>query len=824
MVADHGADPVGERETAASEGPDLRLAPFVGAVWLGEATVLLANPARPALWASGAVVVIGVGLIGAALGARRTAGSRRSPHGGAPLRGSQPAAQPHARQVRTIAFLIGACGLGVGVATGAAQVARLHPPLLAHAAEQGAAVRAEATVTGDPSVHTPASDGGRPMAPSWSVPARLSAVVVRGHAYSVRVPAVLRGDEVRHLHYGSRISLSGRASESFSPEAQSLTLRVLGPVHVRSPPGPVARVTTAIRSAFREACSGLPADAGALLLGLAVGDESTLPADLDAAMVRAGLAHLTAVSGSNTSLVVAIAMAAVAGLGLGWRVRVVTCLAVLSGYVMLVRPQPSVLRAAAMGVVALVALSAGGRRRGPPALLASALVLLLVVPQFALSLGFALSFAATAGLLVVGPPLADRLGRWPVTSWMPEPLRAALAVAAAAHLATLPLAILMGNGASLVALPANVLVTPLVPFATVLGLSAALVAPIASGPAVLLATIASPATAAIAWVARASSDLPFGVVEVPAGPVGALGAAALLALSAVASARGWRPWRDRRIVLLVVVSVALGVVLHQRRDGRWPPPDWVVLACDVGQGDGLLIRRPGADEALLVDAGPDAERITDCLREAGIDRLAVLITHFHADHIDGLAAVVGRWPVSVILTTPVPEPADGASAVVQEARAAGVPLRLVRAGDRVTVAGVALDIWWPARRMDESPANNASVVALAQVPASGGPIRALLTGDIEPEAQSVLMARPPPRVEVVKVPHHGSRYQVPLFARWAGARIALICVGQDNDYGHPSQSTLQQYLEAGARIGRTDQDGDLAVLPVAGGLALVTRR
>ena len=86
----------------------------------------------------------------------------------------------------------------------------------------------------------------------------------------------------------------------------------------------------------------------------------------------------------------------------------------------------------------------------------------------------------------------------------------------------------------------------------------------------------------------------------------------------------------------------------------------MVLACDVGQGDGLLIRRPGADEALLVDAGPDADRITDCIQDAGIERLAVLITHFHADHIDGLAAVIGRWPVSVVLTTPVPEPADGA--------------------------------------------------------------------------------------------------------------------------------------------------------------------
>ena len=769
------------------------------------------------------MVMIVVALLGATLRARPTAGLRRSPDGSR-LRLSQPGTHPRARAVRTIAVLIGACGFGVGVAMGAVHVARLHPPLLAQAAEQGAAVRAEAVVTGDPRVHIPASDGGRPMAPSWSVPARLSAVVVRGRAYSVRVPALLRGDEVRNLHYGSRISLSGRASESFAPEAQSLALRVLGPVHVRSPPGPAARVTTGIRDAFREACAGLPADAGALLLGLAVGDESTLPADLDAAMVRAGLAHLTAVSGSNTSLVVAIAMAAVAGLGLGWRVRVVTCLAVLSAYVALVRPQPSVLRAAAMGVVALVALSAGGRRRGPPALLASALVLLLVLPQFALSLGFALSFAATAGLLVVGPPLVERLGRWPVTSRMPEPLRAALAVAAAAHLATLPLAILMGNGASLVALPANVLVTPLVPFATVLGLSAALVAPIAAGPAAVLATLASPATAAIAWVARASSDLPFGVLEVREGPVGALGAAAVLALVAVAAARRWRPWRDRRIILLVVVSLALGMVVHQRRDASWPPPEWVVLACDVGQGDGLLIRQPGADEALLVDAGPDADRITDCLRDAGIERLTVLITHFHADHIDGLASVIERWPVSVVLTTPVPEPAEGAAGVVAEARAAGVPVRLVRAGDRITVAGVALDIWWPARRMEQSPANNASVVALAQVPAQGGTIRALLTGDIEPEAQSVLMARPPPRVQVVKVPHHGSRYQVPAFARWVGARIALICVGQDNDYGHPSQSTLQQYRDAGAWVGRTDEQGDLAVLPTAVGLALVTRR
>jgi competence protein ComEC len=825
-VLEDVAGPIGNPDgttTSDRTRPELRLAPFVGALWVGEAWVLLAHPSRPSLWLSGGAGLVVAGL----LGSLRAVGllslhTRTSP--------DDPGLPDHRTQFRAwaathrFALLVAVCGLGLGIAVGAGHLSRLHPEVLERTAHEGAVVRAVATVTGDPRMHLPADDGGRPMAPSWSVPARLGGVVVRGRIYSVRAPVLLRGDAVRHLRYGSRIALSARAQESWSPEVTSLTLRVLGPVQVRSSPGPVARATTRVREAFREACAGLHPDAGALLLGLAVGDESTLPPDLDEAMVLAGLAHLTAVSGSNTSLVVAIAMAAVVGLGLGWRARVLTCGVVLWAYVMLVRPQPSVLRAAAMGVVALVALSTGGRRRGPPALLASALVLLLILPQFALSLGFALSFAATAGLLILGPPLADRLGRWPASAWLPEPIRAALAVAAAAHLATLPLAILMGNGASLVALPANVIVTPLVPVATVLGLVAALIAPVAPVPAQLIATIASPATGAIARVARVSADLPFGVLDMPAGPIGALSTASVLALLATAAARGWRPWRNTRVTLGIALALAVVLTIRHSRDARWPPPDWVVLACDVGQGDGVLIRAPGSDDALLVDAGPDADRIEDCLSDAGVARLAVLITHFHADHIDGLSVVLGRWPVSVVLTTPVPEPADGASQVVDHARVAGAPIRLVRAGDKLTVMGVALEILWPARPMDQSPANNASVVAVAQVPSARGPIRILLTGDVEPEAQSVVMARPPPDAHVVKVPHHGSRYQVPQFATWSGARIALFTVGRDNDYGHPSESTLLQYRAAGARIGRTDEQGDLVVLPVAGGLALVARR
>ncbi|MGB7982903.1 MAG: ComEC/Rec2 family competence protein [Candidatus Nanopelagicales bacterium] len=798
---------------------------MVAGLWLGEGAILLLAPSRPMPWAIGGLGLLLGSLMVAMLSRAARLRGAASPADQAP--GDEPPTSPDHRvgaPGRALVSALVAAGLILGVGVGALHLARLHPPVLRAATAQAAVLHVEATITGDPVMHLPPDDGGRAQPPSWSILARVTELTVRGRTYRLRVPTVLRGDAVRDLRYGAQVSLPARAQEPWAAHEQSMALRILGPVDIRSPPGPLAAGSSHVREALRESVAGLPTDAAALLLGLAVGDESLLPADLDRAMVRSGLAHLTAVSGSNTSLVAGIALAAAVGLGLGWRSRVTASLVVLSAYVLLVRPQPSVLRAAAMGVVALIALSAGGRRRGPPALLGSGLVLLLALPQFALSIGFGLSFAATAGLLVVGPPIADRLGQWPATRWVPEPIRAALAVATAAHLATLPLAILLGNGASLVALPANVLVTPLVPFATVLGLAAALVAPFLPGAAAVLAAVAAPATAAIAKVARIGSDLPFGVLEVPAGAGGALGAAAVLALIGWAAIRGWRPWRHPRVLPLAACAVALIVTIQVGRAARWPPPDWVVLACDVGQGDGLLIRAPGAQEALLVDAGPDGRRIRRCLEDSGVRQVTVLISHFHADHIDGLAEVLAGWPVPGVLATPVGIPAEGADQVLAATRSAGVPLRLVRAGDRLRVAGVPLQVLWPARTVDESPANNGSVVAVASVATGAGPVDVLVTGDIEPEAQTALLAGAPPGAEVVKVPHHGSRYQATGFAAWSGARLALVSAGRDNDYGHPSQSTLDQYRDAGARIGRTDVHGALAVVTRPGGIALIAQR
>jgi competence protein ComEC len=292
----------------------------------------------------------------------------------------------------------------------------------------------------------------------------------------------------------------------------------------------------------------------------------------------------------------------------------------------------------------------------------------------------------------------------------------------------------------------------------------------------------------------------------------------------IAVRRGGRLRRDPRVL---AAGVAVSLVVSAVRlevDRRWPPPGWVVLACDVGQGDGLIVRRPGSRDALVVDAGPADGRMAGCIADAGVRPAAVLLTHFHADHVDGVAEVLARWRVPVVLTTAVPEPPDAASAIAAAARGAGSQIRSVRAGDRLAVAGVELHVLWPARRVGPSPANNTSVVAAAQVPTASGPLGVLLTGDIEPEAQIAVMGGPRPDVAVVKVPHHGSGHQQPHFARWAGADIALVSAGADNDHGHPSPVTLTQYRAVGAVVGRTDVHGALAVTITGAGPGLVVQR
>jgi competence protein ComEC len=195
-----------------------------------------------------------------------------------------------------------------------------------------------------------------------------------------------------------------------------------------------------------------------------------------------------------------------------------------------------------------------------------------------------------------------------------------------------------------------------------------------------------------------------------------------------------------------------------------------------------------------------------------------VLTHFHADHVDGLPGILTGRQVAELHVTALREPEQGARRVEEWAAAAGVPVRVPAHGEVARAGPLSWQVVGPAPGAVDSP-NDASVVVLAEV----GGIRVLLTGDVEPLSQSRLLRQAVAPVDVLKVPHHGSSYQDPRLLTDLGARVALVSVGADNDYGHPDEGVLDTLTDAGALVRRTDRDGDVAVVVRDGHLRVVAR-
>jgi competence protein ComEC len=249
----------------------------------------------------------------------------------------------------------------------------------------------------------------------------------------------------------------------------------------------------------------------------------------------------------------------------------------------------------------------------------------------------------------------------------------------------------------------------------------------------------------------------------------------------------------------------------------------------VGQGDGLVLNA-GGGVAVVVDTGPDPRLIDACLHRLKVTSIAlVVLTHFHADHADGLSGVLSGRSVQEIEVSPLSEPADRAATVRSLAARAGVPVTVAVPGERRSIGQLSWEVLGPLHvatgppgTVDEaSDPNNASIVM--RLVADGHSF--LLAGDAEPEEQVDLMgAGDDLAVDVLKVAHHGSENQDPAFVTATSALIAVISVGADNDYGHPSPVTLALLRQLGAQIYRTDLDGDIAIVIRAGQLATVTSK
>lgn len=675
-------------------------------------------------------------------------------------------------------------------------------------AEQRAVVEVTGTIDGDPRTIT-----GRPAraGPLVIVPVGVLTIAGRGGIGDSQARLLVFGDAAwQSLQRGTTVGFVGRLGPAQDPSSVEAVVDPRGPPRVLAEPGPADRVAEYVRAGLRDAAAGLPKDAAGLLPGLVLGDTSVADASLTDDMKATGLTHLAAVSGTNVTMVLHALWWCCGLFRVPRRWRVVFAGAGLVGFVILVRPEPSVLRAAAMGSVGLVSLVSSRPRTAVPALATAIVGLLAYSPPLARSLGFALSVLATLGLLLWARPWADRLAtRLPRRLGLLAP---AITVPVAAQVMCLPILVTLQGGISWVSVPANIAAAPFVGPATIMGVVTAVIAAGMPGLAAVLVWGAGLPTMAVALVARIGADVPGGVLPWPGGPLGVIGS--ILLVVTLLTSGPWLLARSRARPLVaaagVVLTLAAVVPVHEL---AWPMTNWRLVACDVGQGDALVVRTGSA--VVVVDAGPDPKLVDACLRRLHVERVdAIVLTHFHADHIDGLAGALAGRDVGAIVTSWVAEPPADAQRVREVAERAGVPVTSVRAGDHLAFGDTAWRVWWPARRIDEgSVPNNSSIVV--SVETAG--LRALLLGDIEREAARALLTELQQAgagaFDVVKVAHHGSANRLDALYAYAAAPVAIISVGAGNDYGHPAASTVAMLRGLGARVLRTDESGDIAVRP-----------
>lgn len=571
----------------------------------------------------------------------------------------------------------------------------------------------------------------------------------------------------------------------------------------RRPPGPLARW----RSRVARELDARFGDDAPLVRALLIADTRGLAPELRERYTDAGLVHVLSISGMHVGIIGGALLLLVEAVRLPAVLGRLAAVAITVLYVLAIGAPPPAVRSATL----FTALNIGRILQRPVqvwATFALGALVPLVEPRTVLDLGWQLSVAGYAGVIVSGR-LARRVVPEAWRGWRGT-LARELITGVLTTLATAPPVAWHFGRLSLVSPLSNLFAAPVVALLQPT-LFLAMLVPVRS-IADLTADASRPMLRALDAVAAGAASLPGAAVVV-----------APTALAAVVSIAGVTAllvagWRRHWAAPATVACAALALLLWVPAPRLAASGEMEVHVLDVGQGDAVALRTPRG-RWVLVDAGRtwnsgDAGRATviPYLKRSGGPLALFVLTHPHADHVGGAASVVRALRPAEVRDAAFVAGSEPYRAMLREAAYVGARWQRVRPGEEIEVDGVALEFLAPdsAWTVSLSDPNAASSVVRARY----GAVSVLLTGDAEADEEGWLLDHTADalRATILKVGHHGSRTSTTLdFLDAVRPRLALVSVGAVNSYGHPSPEVMQRLTASGATVLRTDQLGTLVV-------------
>jgi competence protein ComEC len=564
-----------------------------------------------------------------------------------------------------------------------------------------------------------------------------------------------------------------------------------------------------IKAAIEQNLSGGPAG---LLKGILLGDKRAVPKEVRAAFTRCGVNHVLAVSGLHVGLIAGVVFLGLQICGFGRAPTALVTMGVVILYALVTGLPPSVIRATLMAGLVILSGVSEWESNGWNALGAAGLFGLIARPGDVLNVGFQLSFAATAGILLFYQPILGCLPVWGgrrinTAIWSP------LAVSLAAQLATMPFIVTYFGIVSIVGILANLVVVPLMCVAAALGLISIFLYPVLPLAVVWLNGANWLVLKIAIYLAEVMGSPPWAVVELSHLPFYQwliYGLAVMLVLPELR--KGTR------------AACVLGGILLCANYGVWKPVfvpnrnlEMVVL--DIGQGDSIFLRFPNG-KVMLIDGGIRSLNddkglgvVLPFLRSQGIFRIDVMVgSHAHSDHIGGLVSVLSKMRVDHYLDSGQIADSWTSREVRRLVAENGIRYHQVAAGDSlVGLGGVGALILHPEPVFGSEESgvshglNNGSVVI--RLDYCGRKI--LLTGDIERETDGALL-RWGDRLhaDILKAAHHGSRTSSSIaFLRGVSPSWVAVSCGIKNKFRHPSPEVIARYKDMGVEVLRTDLGG-----------------